>query len=106
MRASRVPLKREATHFEGLATPNESMSTPGTPPKEEEDDDKGRLSNILEAALFMSNDGLPRDNVSVEVDEGYGTQGAERKVRSASRKFLLLLLPFNYFINLVYTVCD
>lgn len=79
--------KREATYFEGLPTPNESMSTDGTltPPKEELDE-KDLISNIAKAPSFRSNDGLPKESAALEA-----IQAAARKARSPSRKFHLLL---------------
>lgn len=63
------PPKREATVFTGLPTPNQSMT----------------ISNGA-TSFFKSHDGLPREHIDLESDEGYGTQVQEikRRIRSPS----------------------
>jgi len=87
-------MKREATSFNGLPTPEESMSasSAGTvTPKREERKVNMSFSNTIEAGSFRSKDGLSAIVDLDAEDEGYSTQKADqdRKKRSPSRKFPL-----------------
>jgi hypothetical protein len=92
-RATNRAVKRESTHFGGLPTPNQSMSSNAgiiTLKQEIIDVTSEDSSDTVEAPVIKSNHGLP----TIE-DEGYATQAAERRLRSTSRKFKPLFLLFH-----------
>lgn len=83
------PVEREQIAADnGLITAGESIPTDGTTTLKQESIDQyvSEISDTVEGvpSFLESNHGLVVDH---DNDEGYHTQAADRKLRSASRKF-------------------